>query len=583
VLKFQLFFDNRALNSYKITSSAMTTEQFDWKIYSFPHGQCMPPDARCTPELMDELAVTAAKLSDEEVAVHNTYFGDVPALVLIIREGDTLWMASRRRLKASENLVELARVYSTIARGKDATVFTDVTGALMAASKPWRTIYGYGIDELIGTNPRVINSRLQPRRKFQEMWHALTDREVGTWSAELLNRRKNGELVRVWQTITTVRDSGGTIQGYLGQTRDMTEYEAVRDQLQRQNQRLTDLSRFKGEMIEVMAHDLKSPLQAVLGYADMSDYSLKTDKALEIRKHIEGIRRTGDSMLRLIQNFLELQRSEAGELQVQPQRCNLRALLRSVVESQNMAGTARTVTVRLDENGPALPMFIDPVRIEQALSNVVSNAIKYTARGTEVVVRITSKTGQSDRIHVEDCGPGIPEDQLESVFEAYHQAGGSKTQAGSVGWGLAIARKIIESHGGSIVAGNREAGGCRMSIELPYGYTLYSERIHSVVIYDPRESWAPAYLEWFQKRDIPCFMASDIPPFRDLCNQELPAVIITDAAAGVEIPQISAPDTREALEPIRVRAIPEGAGEVHFDIQSGASKLVEAWNRLSII
>lgn len=559
----------------------VTTRETGWEVMSFDSVEGIDVNSRVGEALSAAVRERSQVLTDEEVAILNVELEGQPGMVVLIREGDVIWLASRKRLHDSEDLSELARVYSVIARGKDATVFTDVTGALIAASKSWRSIYGYTLGELIGQNPRVINSRQHPKSKFKEMWQALTNREIGTWSAELLNRRRNGELVRVWQTITTVRAGNGLIQGYLGQTRDMTGYESVRDQLERQNQKLSELSDFKGEMMEIMAHDLKSPLQAVLGYRELAGMSLESGNVAELSNYLEGIQRTGESMLRLIQNFLDLQRSQAGRLQIKPQRMNLRRLLRSVVEWQSISGQVRGVEVCFHEEGQVYPSFLDMVRIEQAIGNIISNAVKFTRRHSKVMVRVVREPGRSERIEVDDEGPGVPEEALDKIFDAYYQVNHGGASQGSVGWGLAIAHSIVDGHGGEIIARNREEGGCRFTIKLPSGYQWFYQSLHSVVFYDPLEMWYHRFFEYFQEQTIPSFIASDTDSFRHICLQELPALIMCGEQTWPPIPELNAPDSVQQLQPLQIQFLRESRDpDDCFKVVAGHAELRSLWARI---
>lgn len=531
---------------------------------------------RYDPDVLECCCTIAAELADEELRTINADLKGISSLLVLLREGDRVWLGSRQELRKGEDLSRPAYVYSVVARGKDATVLTDVTGALLGASRTWREIYGYEMGELMGQNPRLINSRLQSRRLFQEMWQALTDRDIGTWSAELLNRKKNGELVRVWQTITTVRDGNGAILGYLGQTRDLTDYVAAREQLRSQNEQLAELSRFKGEMLEVMAHDLKSPLQAVKGYGEMARLSLKRQDLPKLKDYLEGIDRTGASMLRLIQNFLELQRAEAGSLEIRPERVSVRDRLRSLVEGQAMAARQRGITVELHEEGPAAPVFLDPVRFEQAVSNTLSNAIKFAPAGSTVTVRLVSRAGFPDELLVEDEGPGIPEDQLEAVFLAHRQVEGQGNPLGSVGLGLAIARKIVEKHGGTLMASNRGAGGCRMRFEWPDGYEHFEDSIHSIALFDPEEQWALEWLDRFRSEQRPCFLANSLDVFEEICRQERPAVMMTGASGHFRMKKLFAPASSRELNPLRVERRLDGK----WGVSGGSSTLQHQWEML---
>ncbi len=535
------------------------------------------------PSLTKEIAAVAGSLAAEEGVVLEIELDGKASILLIVREDENIWLASRQKLRDSEYLEELVKTYSALARGSDATVITDVAGNLLAASSNWRKIYGYSLGELFGKNPRVINSRLQPSSFYQRMWQDLVNRDIGTWSAELINRRKNGELVRVWQTITTVRDGSGRIQGYLGQTRDMTSHFAVREQLERQNEKLEELNRFRIQMMEIMVHDLKSPLQSILGYTELIALQLNKENGgnESLSKKLKSIESGGRSMLELVQNFLELQRSNAGKLTISLQRGSLISLLRNLCESHSAGTTQRLTGVELVAGGPAVPAFYDPLRIEQAIGNLLSNAVKYTAEGTGVVVTVTNIGTGLARITVEDEGPGIPEDQLELIFEPYQQIESGKEFSGSIGWGLAIARRILELHGGTLIAENRERGGCRMVATLPLGYTAFYDSIHSVLLHDPSEKWCKNLLTFFERMEVPCFISSDASSFHQLCNQEIPAAILIDADSDCLPQELHEPEGNMALNPLVLKVSAETAVNPQSMQQLGGSQqLLSHWQQI---
>ncbi len=552
-----------------------------WQIGHYPISELPAKTAPFDRELLADLQQLGATLADEEAVIRSKILNGADSILLLIREKDTIWLVARGKLRKSENLEDLVKTYSVLARGSDATVITDVAGNLLAASSNWRKIYGYSLGELFGRNPRLINSRLQPSSFYQAMWQDLINRDLGTWSAELINRRRNGELVRVWQTITTVRDNAGNIQGYFGQTRDMTSHVAFREQLQRQNDNLKELSEFRIQMMEIMVHDLKSPLQTILGNLELIDLQLSKKKFEAVPKKLKSIENGGRNMLSLVQNFLELQRSNAGKLSIAARRGDLRSLLRSLCEAYDMSTGQRNVRVELEASGAAVPACFDPLRIEQAIGNLLSNAIKYTAQESRVVVSVTNQSGKHALITVQDEGPGIPEDQLELIFEPYKQLENSSDFSGSIGWGLAIARKVMELHDGKLHAENRDQGGCTMVAQLPLGYNNYYSSIHSVLLHDPQESWCHMLMTFFERMEIPCFFSSSPSTCQQLCCQELPAVILLDVDTPCELPQLLNPESRATLNPLVLELSKQTASHPNQILQvAGDERFKKLWDKL---
>jgi PAS domain S-box-containing protein len=286
-------------------------------------------------------------------------------------------------------LGELALVYSTLARSRDAVVFTDVSCTLLGASPRWRGIYGYQIDEILGGNPRLINSRLHPRSFFQELWQDLTRADLGTWSGELVNRKRNGELVSVWQTITAFHGPDEPIVGYLGIARDLTSYREIQDRLLRGTQDLERQGRLKDEQLTTVVHDIKAPLQGIIGHLELAIEGLGTARQAWMTTHLESARGAARRLDTLVRSLLDLRQSESGRLRLEIGRISVRTLLRASVELQAAWAARKNVTFELREEGRSRPAFADGMRIEEAIANVLPSCA--IARGRTNPRRIVGR------------------------------------------------------------------------------------------------------------------------------------------------------------------------------------------------
>jgi signal transduction histidine kinase/ActR/RegA family two-component response regulator len=214
-------------------------------------------------------------------------------------------------------------------------------------------------------------------------------------------------------------------------------------------ERERDANRLKDEFLATLSHELRTPMNAVLGWARVLR-STGTDPATQERG-LESIERNARAQARLIEDLLEVSRIVSGKLRLQVHEIDLAAIVDTAVDIVRPAALAKRMqlTAHIDVR-PALTHG-DPDRLQQVIWNLLSNAVKFTPADGVVVVRLIRKDGYV--LTVQDSGPGIDSKFLPHVFDAFRQADGSATREhGGLGLGLAIAHKLVEAHGGTIHA-----------------------------------------------------------------------------------------------------------------------------------
>jgi signal transduction histidine kinase/ActR/RegA family two-component response regulator len=213
-------------------------------------------------------------------------------------------------------------------------------------------------------------------------------------------------------------------------------------------ERERDANRLKDEFLATLSHELRTPLNAVLGWTRVLR-SARVEAATEERA-LESIERNARAQARLIEDILEVSRIVTGKLRLQVRDVDLAAIVDAAVEIVQPAAAAKRLQLRVDiEVRPALTSG-DPDRLQQVIWNLLANAVKFTPSGA-ITVRLVRDRGY--RLTVEDTGPGIDPRFLPHVFEPFRQADGTASREhGGLGLGLAIARQIVELHGGTIEA-----------------------------------------------------------------------------------------------------------------------------------
>jgi two-component system sensor histidine kinase/response regulator len=245
--------------------------------------------------------------------------------------------------------------------------------------------------------------------------------------------------------------------------------ERLRREMDAKNRELAHLNELKNHFIGIAAHDLRTPLTAVIGYSDLMRFHQEEDGRgnAEDREMLEAIGRSGRFMLRLVDDLLDIAAIEAGSVRLDPEPTDLRALARRNVELNAAVAAHKGIGVDLATDGQPLWARVDAVKLEQVLSNLVGNAVKFSPSGSRVRVRL-GRREQWATIAVEDDGPGIPARDLERIFEPF-QTAGVKGTAGekSTGLGLAIVKKLVTAHGGEIRARSEVGRGTSIEVSLP--------------------------------------------------------------------------------------------------------------------
>ena len=223
-------------------------------------------------------------------------------------------------------------------------------------------------------------------------------------------------------------------------------------ELQDQNRKLRQLDRIKDEFLANMSHEIRTPLTAILGFADLL---LETVERHDERESVETIRRNGDHLLQVINDILDLSKSQAGKLHVARQTCSPHQIVAEVASLMRVRATAKDLRLDVCIEGP-IPRQIhtDPTRLRQILLNLVGNAVKFTDRGGIRIALCLDQAQVDDgrmRFDVVDTGTVLEEAQKARLFEPFYQADSSMTRShGGTGLGLAISQRLANQLGGEI-------------------------------------------------------------------------------------------------------------------------------------
>ena len=231
---------------------------------------------------------------------------------------------------------------------------------------------------------------------------------------------------------------------------------------------LEETDRVRRDLVATVSHELRTPISALQAVLENLVDEVEPPDPETLRIMLGQAQRLG----RLVQQLLDLSRLEAGVAPLERRRFEVAPLLRQAAHEARIhaeRGMSKDVRLSVAVSPTGLLADADPERIHQVVANLLENAVRHAPEGSEVGITARQRDG-SARIEVADQGPGIPDEDIDRVFERFYRTDGARSSAaGGTGLGLAIARWIVDLHGGSIHAERNDPKGCRMVVALPGG------------------------------------------------------------------------------------------------------------------
>jgi len=276
-------------------------------------------------------------------------------------------------------------------------------------------------------------------------------------------RRADGSEVWLHWSVTAVRSRSGKLEYYLAMFEDITSKHEAQETAAANLASLERLNQLKSEFVSMVSHEFRTALVGIQGFSEI--LSTEANSPEDVKSLAGDIFSDSQRLNRMINEMLDLDRMEAGKIRIQPKPVDLNSLVHEVIDRARASTDNHSLRTELDE---ALPIInADPDRLIQVISNLVSNAVKYSPDGGEVTISTAAENGQI-RVAVKDQGVGIPPEFIGRVFGRYERFENSKTsKVVGTGLGLAISRQIIELHGGKIWVESKVGSGSTFQFTVP--------------------------------------------------------------------------------------------------------------------
>ncbi|MBW4526386.1 MAG: PAS domain S-box protein [Phormidium tanganyikae FI6-MK23] len=378
--------------------------------------------------------------------------------------------AKNHETERREQEQRLRLLESVIVNASDAVVITEAEPVeppgprIIYVNDAFTKMMGYERDEVIGKTPRILQGPKTDWTILKDIRGALKRWEPAI--AELVNYHKDGSEVWIELSIFPVMDQTGHYTYWVGLQRDITHRKQAEAEMRKALEKERELSDLKSNFVTTVSHEFRTPLSTILSSADMLEFysgECSIEKQLE---HIQRIQAASLNMKDLLSDVLVLERAEAKKVKFEPAPLNVLTFCEDLVDEMRINDQNQHQLIFEPETKlPEIRGYMDAKLMRQILTNLLSNALKYSPVGSTVFFRLRHDQANV-YFEVQDQGIGIPASDQTRLFEAFHRAANVGMISGN-GLGLAIVKQSIEFHQGDIAFSSRENEGTIVQVALP--------------------------------------------------------------------------------------------------------------------
>jgi len=397
--------------------------------------------------------------------------------------------------QAEESLIKLK---TAIEKSEVSVVITDSKGNIEYANPFFTELTGYSVDEYIGQNPKVLKTDYHPKEFYEKLWNTIVSGK--TWKGEFYNRKKNGEFYWENAIISPIQNDKNIITHIVAIKTDITEAKKTSSELIIAKEKAEESDKLKSAFLANMSHEIRTPMNGILGFSELlKSPNLSGDQQ---QKYIEVIEKSGNRMLNIINDIVDISKIEAGLMDVNLNESNINEQIEYIytffkpeVEGKGMQLSYKNGLVSKESI-----IKTDREKIFAILTNLVKNAIKFSKEGTIEFGYI--KKDETLEFYVKDTGIGIPKDRQSAIFERFIQADiKDKMARQGAGLGLSISKAYVEMLGGRIWVESEEGIGSTFYFTIP----VNTEPEEKTVV----ENIVPADVEKNQMDKLKILIAED--------------------------------------------------------------------------
>lgn len=342
-------------------------------------------------------------------------------------------------------------------------LITDASGKIEFVNPKFSELTGYEINEVIGSNPRILNSGTHSKEMYHNLWSTISS--GGEWRGEIKNKKKNGEFYWEDVSISPIFNDEGKIINYVGVKEDITDRKKLIGDLIEAKERAEESDRLKTAFLQNISHEIRTPMNSIMGFIELLQDPDTTGD--ERREYIEIIEKSGNRMLGTINDIINISKIEAGIVSLSIGEVDMKGLLYEIAGVFKPEVEKKGMHIFTDMPDLSQKHIIsgDQEKIYAIYSNLVKNAIKYSCEGT-ITVGYRIKRDHAE-CFVRDTGIGISKDKQEKIFERFTRVDESKSVEGA-GIGLSIVKGYLDLMKGKISLNSVPGTGSEFIFTIPF-------------------------------------------------------------------------------------------------------------------
>lgn len=360
------------------------------------------------------------------------------------------------------------RMLSEIIEQNPSMVFvTNLDGTIEYVNTMFKKMTGYSNDEVIGENPRILQSGVTPLPLYEDMWATILSGEK--WRGEIKNKRKDGSIFWAYLTISPIALNGTEINHFVAVHEDITQRKAAEKKLTAAKEQAEIASRTKSEILANTSHELRTPLNAIIGFSSaIKNQTFGPLGNSNYNDYIEIIKESGEHLLALINDILDVASLEAAQVKLCIGQFRLTDVLQSSFRLVAPRAEQAGITMLCEDVDHSLMLCADERRIKQIFINLLSNAVKFTRDGGTVSVSTKRDRSGGLTIHVSDTGIGMDESDIAKAMTQFGQVESDHTRKyHGTGLGLPLTQGLVELHGGTLNISSEKGTGTTVTVYLP--------------------------------------------------------------------------------------------------------------------
>lgn len=368
-----------------------------------------------------------------------------------------------RRLRKEVHLLSTAVHQSPVS-----VLITEIDGTIQYANPAFQHIFGYEKKDWLGATPAILKSGKTKPAVYEGLWSAILNGEP--WQGEFLNRTKDNRLVPTISAISPIFDSDNQITHLIGVLSDITPQKALQHKAMEATKQAKLANEAKSNFLATMSHELRTPMTGIRGIIDLlksQGHEISVDLDL-----LQDLDNSSSALMMLLNDILDLSKIEAGKMQIELTPCNPAEIVQNVIHLFTKTADLKNIALVCNASPDDKNWFIcDSLRLRQIISNLVSNAVKFTNAGQvsiELSYTMDNDEHETLNLNVEDTGIGMDEEQLARIFDPFTQADSSTTrQYGGTGLGLSITKQLCNLLQGTLEVQSQLNKGSRFSVKIP--------------------------------------------------------------------------------------------------------------------